>query len=179
MANHQTAEIKFNQLEMRSPAMQELIAQKPSLLSRFNMVFFGVILLCLLFFSWMIKFQESVIAPVYFFASNISSQEYVYVTALANTQDIQKIDTGQLVELTMNVTSDTSQRHFKGHVNFISKVSSNNAIEVKITIINPTEFNRTFQTKSHTVIYGKAKIITKSKRLIDKLFQNHFEMSIK
>jgi hypothetical protein len=50
---------------------------------------------------------------------------------------------------------------------------------VKITIINPTEFNRTFQTKSHTVIYGKAKIITKSKRLIDKLFQNHFEMSIK
>lgn len=174
MAYKRTEIAKFNQLEMRSPTMRELIAQKPSFLSRFSMIIFGVILLCLICFSWVIRFEDSVTAQVYFVASNTISKGQLYATALLNSYDAEKIDSKRLVELTMSFTSDTPERHFKGYINSTRRISSEykNSIEVNIVIIDSIDFKRVFQERNYTVVHGKAKIITKSKRLIDKIIQD-------
>lgn len=169
---------KDKNLKYRSPEIQAIVGKVPIWVVRWGMSVIFIVLILILFLSWVIKYPETVSVEVKIkrtgsvlkYKDTLKEGKY-YAEALISEKDFVKIKNGQIVKIKLKGYSYYEYGLIKGIIIEKEDIPINSKYLIKINLEHGLRTSFRKKVEYYKGMKGEAEIMIKDTRLFDRILK--------
>jgi len=167
---------KDKNLKYRSPEIQAIVGKVPIWVVRWGMSVVFIVLILILFLSWVIKYPETVSVEVKIKRSVLKNKITLregkyYAEALISERDFVKIKDGQIVKIRLKGYSYYEYGLIKGIIIEKEDIPINSKYLIKINLEHGLRTSFRKKVEYYEGMSGEAEIIIKDTKLFDMILK--------
>lgn len=169
---------KDKNLKYRSPEIQAIVGKVPIWVIRWGMSVIFIVLILILFLSWVIKYPETVLVEVKIKREGSVLNDKItlkegkyYAEALISEKDFVKIKEGQIVKIKLKGYSYYEYGLIKGIIIEKEDIPINSKYLIKINFEHALKTSFCKKVEYYEGMSGEAEIMVKDTRLFDMILK--------